>query len=601
MRGWREMIRRRASDEELEKELGGHLELEAEEQQGRGVGARDADYAARRALGNTTLIKEDVRALPAWSWLETVLQDVRFGARQLRRSPGFTAVAVLTLALGIGANTAIFTLVHAVMMKPLPVAHPEQLYNLGDNGDCCSLRGAQESFTLFSYPLYKEIHEHTPEFTDMVAFQAWLRNVSLRRSGASNLAEAARAEFVTGNYFSMFGVRTLAGRPLTSADDEPGAPVVAVLSYRAWQAHFASDAAVVGSTLVIDRQPVTIVGVAEANFFGDTLRGDPPDLWLPLGAEPVVNRIRTRLEHADEYWLYAMGRLRPGASVAQARARIKNEIQHWMEAQPGMSEYSRSDLEKLHIELVPAPGGVANLQVNYAGALHFLTAVSSFVLLIACANIANLLLARSAANRRQIAMRAALGASRLRLMRQTVTEGLLLALLGGAAGVLLAFAGARAILLLAFRGATYVPIDPTPSLPVLLFALAVSVLTGVVFSVAPAWAASHTRPLETLRSAGRGNTERLALPQKSLVVLQAALSLILLVGAGLATQSLRQLENQNFGFQTRGRMIVNVNSDLAGYSAERIASVSSELQERLRQIPGVLNASLSGYSPMGRR
>jgi predicted permease len=589
---------RRTQEEEIDKELRAHLQLEAEELEESGMAAPEARYVARRTFGNTTLVKEDVRAISPWSWVESFFQDVRYGLRQLRKSPGFTIVAVLTLALGIGANTAIFTLIHGILLKPLSVAHPEELYNLGDDQECCSISGDQDGFTLFSYALYKEVRMHTPEFSDIAAVRSRPLTLSVRRGGSEGFAQPLLAQFVSGNYFSLFGVGAYAGRVLVPADDASGAAAVAVLSYRAWQTRFAGDPSIVGSTLIVDRQPVTVVGVAPASFFGETLRSDPADIWFPLAAEPMLVRTNSHLNQADNFWLYAIGRLRPGFSPKQVEAHLKTQIKQWLAARPNMSEYTADELAKMNFILTSASTGIQKLQVDYAEALEFLLVVSGFVLLIACANIANLLLARSAANRMQIAVRVALGASRTRLVRQVVTEGLLLALLGGATGVALAFVGTRAILLLAFRGAEFIPIEASPSVPVLLFALGVSMLTGVIFCIVPAWMNSHARPVESLRGAGRSIAEGSTLPQKALLVLQATLSLVLLVGAGLATESLRRLENQNFGFETRGRVLVQVEPDLAGYSRERIVAVYNALQERLREIPGVLSASLSKYSPM---
>ena len=593
--GW---LSRRAADEEFARELESHLEMLAQENVRRGMAPEEARRAARVRLGGMTQISERHREMHTLPLLETLVQDIRYGLRTLWKSPGFTSVAVLTLALGIGANTAIFTLVHAVLLKPLPVAHPDQLYNLGDDQNCCSLGGSQDSFTLFSYPLYKEIRDHTPEFSEIAAFRSHVPKLSVRRSTSDAFAEPFRTQFVSGNYFSMFGVGAFAGRTLTPADDEPGGPVVAVMSYRTWQVRFSADPAVIGRQIIIDRQIVMVVGIAAASFFGERLDGDPAELWVPLSSEPNLMPIGSRLNDPDTYWLYAIGRLRPGATSGQAQSHLKSEIQHWIAARPNRSGYKPEEVEKLVLTLTPASGGIMSLQVDYAEPLRFLAVVSAFVLLIACANIANLLLARGTASRGEIAVRVALGASRARLVQQVVTESVLLALAGGAAGVALAFVGTRLILLLAFRGADYVPIEASPSIPVLLFAFVLSIATGVIFSMAPAWAGSHAQPAETLRGSGRSTMDRSRVPQKALLVLQAALTLVLLVGAGLATESLRHLENQKFGFQTAGRLIVRVGSDLGGYALERLPSLYQELQERMAAIPGVQNASLSMYSPM---
>jgi len=594
----RSLFRWAQADQELDDELRDHLERKTEEYVTQGMTQKEAHRRARLDLGGIEQTKEKCRDARQVNWIQDLIQDLRLGLRILRKSPGFTAVAVLTLALGIGANTAIFTLVHAILLKPLPVSHPEQLYNLGDDQECCAIGGSQDSFSLFSYPLYKEVRDHTPEFSDVAAFRSRLLTLSIRRTGDNGFAQPFRAQYVSGNYFTLFGVGSFAGRVLAPSDDEPGAPTVAVMSYRAWQTHFAADPSIVGATFIADRQPVTILGVAAPSFFGEVLQDDPAELWFPLASEPVLNRTNSHLNQPDEYWLYTIGRLWPGAQPAAVQARLNSEIHHWIELRPSMSGYRRDQLDKMTFKLTPASGGVMNLQVAYAEPLRFLMVVSAFVLLIACANIANLLLARGAASRLQIAVRVALGASRIRLIRQMLTEGVLLALLGGAAGVLLAFVGTQAILLMAFRGADYVPIDPRLSMPVLLFTLTSSVVTGVIFSVAPAWAGSHARPLDTLRSAGRTLTEGSTLPQRALLALQAALSLILLVGAGLVTQNLRHLEDQQFGFRTSGRLMVKVDSDLAGSTSERIANLEVELRQRLSQIPGVLSASLSLNSPM---
>src|SRR5947208_1495006 len=441
--------------------------------------------------------------------MRNLLQDLRYGVRVLAKNPGFTAVAVITLALGIGANTAIFTLVDAIMLKSLPVANPKQLYRLGDNDNCCVMVGTQNggSFVLYSYELYEYLRDHTPEFSHLAAFTPFLADLSVRRSGASGPAEPYEGELVSGDYFEMFGIGAFAGRLFTSKDDTAGAPPVAVMSYHTWQEHFGLDPAVVDA--------------------------------------------------------------------------------------------ARREIAQQHIRLTPAGSGVDKMQADYAAGLRLLKTVAGLVLLIACANIANLFLARGSASRLYTAVRAALGASRQRLIRQVLTESVLLAVLGGLAGLYVAYAGTHTILWLAFRGAQYLPIDASPSWPVLGFAFVLSLLTGMVFGAAPAWSASRVEPAEVLRGAGHSTGDHSSLARRSLVVVQVALSIVLLMGAGLLTRSLRNLEDQRFGFETRGRLIVHVNPTVVAYPLEKLYGLYQQLQQRLTEIPGVLSASLSGYSPLG--
>ena len=530
--------------------------------------------------------------------MSTLMQDLGYAWRRLRQSPGFALVCVITLALGIGANTAIFTLVHAVMLKSLPVANPKQLYRLGNENNCCVIGGMQNNWAIYSYPLYQQFRDHTPEFSEMAAFQAGLSAVSLRRVGTPGAAEPYVGEFVSGNYFQMLGLSAFAGRVITPEDDRASAASVAVLSYRTWQQHFGSDPSVIGATFTVNTVPYTVVGIAAPGFFGDRLRPDPPDLWMPLATEPTLNGKEGLLNRADSHWLYIIGRLKRGARPASVQSEVTVELKRWLEAQPDLSAHDRSELGKQQIVLAAAGVGVANLQSENAAGLRLLAVISGLVLLIACANIANLLLARGAATRLQTAIRMALGAPRRRLIRQTITESVLLAVVGGAAGLFVAFAGTRAILLLAFRGAHYVPISPVPSLPVLGFAFLLSLVTGVIFGVAPAWITSHSDPIDALRGAGRSTRDRSSLVRRSLVVVQVALSAVLLFGAGLLSQSLRNLEDQNFGFETRGRLIIGVDPSLAGYKPERLFGLYLQLQQRLPQIPGVLSAAYSLYSPM---
>ena len=467
------------------------------------------------------------------------------------------------------------------------------------------------SFVLYSYQLYEYLRDHTPEFSHLAAFTPFLADLSVRRSGASGPAEPYQGELVSGNYFETFGLGALAGRVFTSKDDAAGAPPVAVMSYHTWQEHFGLDPVVVGATFTINQVAYTVVGIAPPGFFGDTLRSDPPDFWLPLRTEPVVNRQNSRLHNSELEWLYVIGRLKPGAEAKQAQSHLTAEVQQWLwqtgwasatpeqRSDPALVDAARREIARQHIRLTPAGSGVDKMQTDYAAGLRLLMTVAGLVLLIACANIANLFLARGAASRLYTAVRAALGASRQRLIRQVLTESVLLAVLGGLAGLYVAYAGTHAILWVAFRGAQYLPIDASPSWLVLGFAFLLSLVTGIVFGSAPAWAASHVQPAEVLRGAGHSTRDNSSLARRSLVVAQVALSMVLLIGAGLLTRSLRNLEDQRFGFETRGRLIVHVNPTLVAYPLEKLYGLYQQLQRRLTQIPGVLSASLSGYSPLG--
>ncbi|MGA2261452.1 MAG: ABC transporter permease [Acidobacteriota bacterium] len=592
------LFRRGRFDRELAEEMEFHRQMLEVEKTQQGLAREAAAVSARRQLGNTTLACDYSRDVWIIAWLDTLAGDVRYALRTIAANKSFSTLAILSLALGIGANTAIFTLVGAVMLKSLPVASPKELYRLGNVENCCVTGGLQDSWALYSYTLYQQFRDHTPEFSQMAAFQAGLGNFSVRRNGASGPAMPYLGEFVSGNYFSMFGLGAFAGRVITPEDDKPTAALVTVMSYRTWQEHFGLDPSVIGATFTINTVPYTVAGIAPPGFFGDELRPDPPDFWMPLATEPAIDGKEGLLNHSDTHWLYIIGRLRSGAEPASVQSEVTAQLQHWLSIQPDLTATDRSKLGKQQIGLAPAGGGVQNLQTETAAGLRLLMIISGLVLLIACANIASLLLARGAATRSETAIRVALGAPRARLIRRIITESVLLAIIGGLAGLFVAFAGARTILLVAFRGAHYVPISPAPSLAVLGFAFLLSLVTGIVFGAAPAWITSHSDPAEALRGVSRSTRDRSSLPRQSLVVLQVALSAILLIGAGLLTRTLRNLENQRFGFETQGRLIVRVNPALAGYKPEKLYGLYQQLEQRLPQIPGVISAAWSLYSPM---
>jgi predicted permease len=594
--GLRSLFRKEQVDRELDEELRAYQAMAAEEKMKDGMSPKQALREVRLERGSLEVSKEIVRSGGWEFFIETCWQDLRYAIRTLRKSPGFTAAVVLTLTLGIGANTAIFTLTDAVMLKSLPVANPGQLYRLGDNNNCCVMEGTQNggSFVLYSYALYKELRDHTPEFSELAAFEPWTSDLNVRRAGSA--AQPYKGEYVSANYFPMFGIEPFAGRVLGPADDSPGAPPAVVMSYHTWQRRFGSDPSVVGSTVNINGVACTIAGVTPRGFYGDTLRSDPPDFWLPLAGDPE----KWRLQNAATDSLYAIGRLKSGFTPDSVQARLTVELQQWLSShREVIPDRDQKDIPQQHIHLTPAAGGVQQMQTDYATGLQLLLTLSGLLLLIGCANIANLLLARGSANRPQIAVRLALGAARKRLIRQMLTESLLLAIAGGLAGLYVAYVGAHAILLLAFRGTQHVPIDARPSLPVLGFALLVSLGAGIVFGIAPAWMASRCDPAGALRGAGRSGSDRFSTVQKPLLIAQVAFSIVLLIGAGLVTQSLRNLEDQNFGFMTVSRLIVNIEPGLSGYTEDKLPGLYQRLQEALPQIPGVVSASLSCYSPLG--
>lgn len=547
-------------------------------------------------MGQVSLDRKRVTIFRGGRIIPIMMQDLRLAFRQLRESKGFTAAAVLTLALGIGANTAIFTLVHAVMLKSLPVKDPAHLYRLGDADNCCDIGGYQSRFSIFAYPLYVDLRDRTPEFSSMAAFQADHPQVGVRRG--SGPSQPYIDEYVSGNYFTTLGIRPFAGRFFSASDDRPGAAPVAVIGYRAWEA-MGSDPSLIGSTLVIEGAPVTVAGVAPPGFFGDTLGPFPPDFWIPLAAEPTIRGRNSVLASNGDNWLYLIGRVKPGVSIAALEAHVNVELKQWLLAHDvSRLATNRQLFDAQHLTVTPAGGGVASLRDNYADDLRLLTFITGMVLLIACANLANLQLARGASLAVQVSVRAALGASRWRLLRQALTESVVLALLGGAAGLLVATALAAFLVSLAFPGMKYIPIDASPSLPVLGFTFLLSIVTGIIFGVAPAWSASRTDPAVALRGAGRSAASVSTLPQRSLVVLQAAVSLILLAGAGMMARTLSNLRNQSFGYKPEGRIVAHVDASFNGYSPEKMAGIYRDLNRELRQLPGVTNAALSLYTPM---
>jgi predicted permease len=534
--------------------------------------------------------------------MRTSFGDIRYALRQFRRAPIFTIAAVLTLALGIGGTTAIFTLIHAVMLRSLPVADPARLYRIGDGDDCCVEGGPQDRWGMYSFPLYERLKAAAPEFEEVAAFQAGGARLSVRREGVESAARPLRSEFVTGNYFSTLGVSAFGGRLMTAADDTPSSSPVAVLSHHAWQSAYAGDPGVVGSTFVVQGHPLTVIGVAPPGFFGETLRGDPPDLWIPLQQEPLIDGDGALLRQSVGAWLRVIGRLRPGASIEGLAPRLTEVLRQWLLHESGYPSNWMPDvvrlLPKQVITVVPAGAGVGEMKEEYGRSLQILLAVCGLVLLIACANVANLLLARGVARRGQTAVRLAVGATRGRIVRQALVESVLLAIAGGIAGLLVAVGAARLLLAMAFRGAQFLPISTTPSLMVLAFAFGVALLTGIIFGAAPAWFATRTDPVDALRAAGRSTGDHSSLARQALLVVQATLSVVLVAGAAMLGRSLNKLERQDFGYRVDGRVVVSLNRLPATYTQPQLSALYRQIEERLNRLPGVQGSGLALYNPL---
>jgi len=528
--------------------------------------------------------------------------NFRYAMRQFRLSPVFTAAAVLTLALGIGGTTAIFTLIHAVMLRSLPVSDPGKLYRVGEGDDCCVEGGPQDKWGMFSFALYERLKAETPELEEVAAFQAGRWRMSVRRQGVDSVAKPLRSEYVTGSYFSTLGVGAFGGRVFTPEDDRPGAPPVMVLSHRVWQTTYASDPLVVGSTFVVGGHPFTVIGVAPPGFFGETLESDPPDIWVPLQQEPMMDADGGLLHQSISAWLRMIGRLRPGASTDGMAPRLTGVLRQWLQNDSGYPANWKADvvrlLPKQVLNVVPAGAGVAVMKEEYGRSLQILLSVCGLVLLISCANVANLLLARGVARRGQTAVRLALGATPRQIVTEALTESVLLAIGGGIAGLLVAVAAARLLLALAFHNAHFLPISVAPSLVVLAFALGLALVTGVIFGAAPAWLATRTDPAEALRGSGRGTRDRSSFARKALLVVQATLSVVLVAGATMLARSLNKLQHQDFGYQVQGRVVVDMNPPPASYTQPQLAALYRQLEEQLSRLPGVQGTGLAMYNPL---
>ena len=533
--------------------------------------------------------------------LPTLLQDARYALRRLRKSPGFTATAVLTLALGIGATTAIFTLVYQVMLRALPVSAPEQLFRLGKDVSSGVGTGVQNSWTLFSADLYRDLRARTPGIDGMAAVSSFSAQTNMRRSGdAPQAVQPMQLRFVSGNYFSVLGVAPERGRMLTETDDDSGAPPVVVISDQVWRTKLGADPRLIGSTLLLTGHPYTVVGIAAQGYLGEHNQPDPAGIWLPLAAEPVIEPDQTLLKRPDANFLNILLRLPHPDQASATEAALTGELRQWITSHAelyGPGTDARTIAQQT-VPVVSASGGINALGAQYAHSLNLLLLVAGFVLLIACANLANLLLVRGMGRSQELALRSALGATRAGIIRGMLMEAVQLAMLGGVGALVLAFAGARAILALALPDVETSFVSATPSLAVIGFAFGVSLLTGLLFGSVPAWLASRSKPAEALRGAGRSTKDSGALPQKTLVVLQAALSLAMLSTAGVLITSLRQQEHQDFRFQPQGRLVVFTDLSSAGYKATGLPALYRHMDDALGRLPHMESFGYATTAPL---
>jgi len=534
--------------------------------------------------------------------MRVLFQDVGYAFRQLRKTPGFTAVVLLTLALGIGANSAIFTLVNAILLHNLPVTDPKTLVRIGDQDDCCVNGGWHDNgdYSLFSTDTYYLFKKSLPEFEELAAMEsgyAW-RPITVRRSGPQTVAKSVMGTFVSGNYFRVFGLSPAAGRLFVDADDQKGAPITAVMSYDAWQQDYAGDPSVVGSSFYINTKPVTIIGIAPRGFYGDRIDTNPPKYFLPMNAMDAVIGA-PYFNDPDTQWAYVIGRIRPGTSLPALQAKISTLLrQHYATLKTFTDQRAQRVLPRTHVVLTPGGGGIQNMQEGYQDHLHLLQWIAALVLLVACANIANLLLVRGMSRRAELAIRSALGAQRSRIVRQLLTESVLLSGLGGLLGLAVSYVGAKALLALAFPDRLNMPVAASPSPLVIGFAIALSLVTGVLFGLAPALMAARTHPAEALRSNARTTAHGASSLQRALVVLQAALSLVLLVAAGLFAESLNKAENVDMKLDTTNRYIAHINPQAAGYENTEVEPLYQAIVDHFHALPGVVKVGLATYTPM---
>lgn len=603
--GLRSMFRKRAIESEMDEELKGFVEASAADKQFGGMSAEQAVRAARVEMGSMSAVKHRIRSTGWETTLENLALDLRYALRSLSRSPGFTLIAVLSLALGIGANTAIFTLVRQVILANLPVRDPQRLFALGKSTGGGIMGGIDlGTADMFTYDFARQLELNPGPFQGVAAYSSFSPKVNLRVPN-STAAIQVPASLVSGNFFSVLGASPLLGRVVESFDATvPDRSAVAVISYHFWRQSLSSDPAILGKTISVNATPFTIIGVMPEAFHGVRQELEPPDLWLPVTMVQQVFLQPNMLKPRAFYILHMIARRSPQSSLAADQAWLDRQVRDYVRAGEGASTAParQQEIERITVHLVHAAHGVSNLRDQYEDSLLILMALVAIVLLIACANLANFLLARAVTRQREYATRLALGSSRGRIVRHNVAEALLLSLCGGLLGLVLAFAVTRALIAFVAQGAAYTPLNARPDATILLFTLGVSVVAGLLFGLLPALhvgrsgvsPALHAGTRAPVGSADRGSRWW----PKALVIAQITLSLLLLVGAGLFLSTLRNLQQQDVGFERSHMLLADFDARIAGYQTEQAPALNQTLLEHLSAIPGVRSAALSDDPPM---
>jgi predicted permease len=610
--GLKSLFQKPRVDRELNEELDSYMAASAAHKERSGMNPESARRAARAEVGSRNAVKHQVWTSRWESTIDGVLQDTRLSLRSLAKSPGFTLIALLSLALGIGANTAIFTLINQVLLRNLPVEEPQQLVSFSPALGGGILGGVDLGvFGMFTYDFATQLQANPGPFQSVAAYGSFAPQVSVRNAPAGDTATPAIqaiASLVSGNYFATLGANPILGRTILPSDAEAsGASPVVVISQNYWQQQLSSDPNVLGRNISINGNPFRVIGVMPAAFQGFKPDLEPPDLWAPVTMQQQVMVQPDFLKPRSVYFLHMFAR-RKAASMTpdglkQDQLWLDNQVRAYIRTGEGssISTDRQQEINRTTVKLVPGAHGVSFLGAHYGDSLTILMVVVGLVLLIACANLANFLLARAAARQREIATRLALGSSRGRIIRQSLIETLLLSLLGGALGLAIAFAATRALIAFVGQGVSHTPLSPAPDAIVLLFTLGVSLFTGLLFGLGPAIHTARTGATQNLSSNTRTTTGSSAsrLFPKILVTAQVMLSLLLLVGAGLFLRTLQNLQNQDFGFERTHLLLSSFAAQLAGYRPEQAAALNQTLMERLSTLPGVRSAALSETAPIG--